>query len=79
MTQQKTEPQNIPLVDDTLFIMPPYRTVYGDNTCILYPEHWGPYYNGCNDACDMIQGPCACGATHSLTEWNVKKLLVPEL
>jgi hypothetical protein len=34
----------------------------------------GHYYNGqCPDACDMIDGPCACGAWHSAKEW-VEKL-----
>ncbi len=34
---------------------------------ILYPEHWPPHHNG-GERCDMIDGPCACGAWHHLTE-----------
>jgi hypothetical protein len=28
------------------------------------------YHNGNNERCDMIQGPCACGAYHSISEWD---------
>lgn len=35
---------------------------------LLVPEHWPPRHNACTDACDMIQGPCACGAWHYLDE-----------
>lgn len=34
------------------------------------PAHWPNQYNVCSDPCDMIDGPCACGAWHSPTdEW----------
>ena len=26
-------------------------------------------HNSCTDRCDMLVGPCACGATHSAEEW----------
>jgi hypothetical protein len=30
----------------------------------------GRFHNGqCPDACDMVDGPCACGAWHSAKEW----------
>lgn len=29
----------------------------------------GRFFNACTDPCDMIDGPCACGATHSAREW----------
>lgn len=33
-------------------------------------EMRGHFHNGqCPDACDMIDGPCACGAWHSAKEW----------
>lgn len=48
----------------------PYRFVDYHNDIFTYPEHWPPYYNG-GILCDMLQGPCACGATHSLTEWAI--------
>lgn len=31
------------------------------------------FHNGqCPDACDVIDGPCACGASHSAKEWISK-------
>ncbi len=35
---------------------------------INVPQHWPPRYNACTDPCDMINGPCACGAWHCLDE-----------
>ena len=33
-------------------------------------EMQGRFHNGnCPDPCDMIDGPCACGAWHSAKEW----------
>lgn len=32
-------------------------------------EYLGKFYNACTDPCDMLQGPCACGAWHSQEEW----------
>lgn len=33
-------------------------------------EKIGKYFNGqCPDACDMVEGPCACGAWHHLSQW----------
>lgn len=26
-------------------------------------------FNASNERCDMLQGPCSCGATHSIAEW----------
>ncbi len=35
----------------------------------------GKFHNGrCPDACDMVDGPCACGATHKVKEWLGKLL-----
>lgn len=28
------------------------------------------FHNGCREACDMADGPCACGAWHSLSCWH---------
>lgn len=37
------------------------------------PEMHGRFHNGqCPDACDTIDGPCACGATHNAKEWISK-------
>ncbi len=32
----------------------------------------GQFHNACTDPCDMIDGPCACGAWHSAKEWIEK-------
>ena len=32
------------------------------------PDHWPPRWNVCSDPCDMIDGPCACGAGHHLDD-----------
>ena len=29
----------------------------------------GRFHNACTDSCDMIDGPCACGAWHNAKEW----------
>jgi len=29
----------------------------------------GQFYNACTDPCDMLEGPCACGAWHHQNEW----------
>jgi hypothetical protein len=39
------------------------------NDLMGWPEHWPKYHNACNEPCDMISGPCACGAWHKLDEW----------
>jgi hypothetical protein len=31
-----------------------------------YPTHWPKRQNGGNTVCDMVQGPCACGAWHEM-------------
>ena len=42
---------------------------------MAFPVEWiGQYRNGgCTDPCDMISGPCACGATHHFDEWIIKR------
>ena len=32
-------------------------------------DYIGAFYNACSDPCDMLQGPCACGAWHQQKEW----------
>lgn len=29
-------------------------------------------YNGSNETCDMLIGPCSCGGWHSIEDWNGK-------
>ncbi len=44
------------------------------NNFIPMPKEWiGQYYNACTDPCDMLCGPCACGATHHLDEWVISR------
>lgn len=37
------------------------------------PKHWPKRYNACTDPCDVIKGPCCCGAWHFLGEKWVKQ------
>ena len=39
---------------------------------IPYTKEWPSVYNGSNEPCDMLDGPCGCGAYHSLKEWYKK-------
>ena len=34
-----------------------------------WPEWLPKYYNGSNEPCDMLEGPCACGAWHQPGEF----------
>ena len=41
-----------------------------DNDLVDMPKkYYGRFHNACTDPCDMLQGPCACGAWHSQEEW----------
>lgn len=41
-----------------------------DNGLRAMPEEFlGKFFNACTDACDMLVGPCACGAWHHQEEW----------
>lgn len=42
---------------------------------IPMPKEWiGQYFNGgCTEPCDMLSGPCACGATHHIEEWIISR------
>jgi hypothetical protein len=52
-------------------IQDPYRVVKHCNGFLEYPEHWPRYVNGTGEPCDMLQGPCCCGAWHELSEWTI--------
>jgi hypothetical protein len=44
-------------------------------TILPIPDHWPPHYNANTSPCDIIQGPCACGAWHQLDDdWVLKNL-----
>jgi hypothetical protein len=46
------------------------------NGMVPWPEEWHDYhYHACNDPCDMLVGPCACGGWHNEDEeWVQEKL-----
>ncbi len=49
----------------------PYRIIATNNNFLPFPEHWPPYHNVSTEPCDMLQGPCVCGAWHQLCEWAI--------
>jgi len=48
------------------------KILYEKKDLIPAPDHWPNRYNACTDPCDMIKGPCVCGAWHNLEEEWVK-------
>jgi len=40
------------------------------------PSDWLDRQYNCNEPCDMLVGPCACGSTHVETEEQVKDILL---
>ncbi len=36
-----------------------------------WPDDWPEYYNACNEPCDMLIGPCCCGAWHQPHEFQI--------
>lgn len=47
-----------------------FKHMFGMADECLIPMPKGiKYYNGCNEPCDMAQGPCCCGAWHKWKEW----------
>lgn len=49
-----------------------------NNDFVGFPDDWPEYHNACSDPCDVLQGPCACGAWHKLYEWDfIKKTRRP--
>lgn len=45
------------------------------NGLIPWPEDWTDYHFNGNEPCDMLIGPCACGAWHQVNEAWVQELL----
>jgi hypothetical protein len=47
------------------------------NGFVPWPAAWTDrHYNGCNEPCDLLIGPCRCGAWHSEDEtWVQEKLI----
>lgn len=46
------------------------------NGTVSWPEDWTDYhYNASHEPCDMLIGPCSCGAWHSENETWVQEIL----
>lgn len=46
------------------------------NGLLGWPDEWTDrHHNACNDPCDMLRGPCACGAWHDEDEEWVQRAL----
>ena len=44
-----------------------------DNGLLGWPDEWTErHYNACNEPCDMLIGPCACGAWHTPECWTAE-------
>ena len=51
----------------------PRRILYRhpSSKLVSWPRDWlVNYFNGGGDPCDMLEGPCACGAWHHAAEWD---------
>lgn len=46
------------------------------NGFLPWPEDWTDYHYNSNEPCDMLIGPCACGAWHGESEEWVQQKLV---
>ena len=42
-------------------------------TTIEMPSHIN-IFNASTDRCDMLQGHCACGAYHKLSDWKIERI-----
>lgn len=51
------------------------ESVASSNGLIPFPTTEPPHYNACNEPCDMLSGPCACGAWHTVEERWVRNVL----
>lgn len=40
------------------------------NGLLAMPDEYLNIHNACTEPCDMVSGPCACGAWHSETDWR---------
>lgn len=46
-----------------------------NNNLIAMPKKFrDKFHNACTDACDMLVGPCACGAWHHVRDWPEKDI-----
>lgn len=44
---------------------------FESTSLVRMPEHI-EIYNACNEPCDVLIGPCSCGAWHSIKDWDDK-------
>jgi hypothetical protein len=55
---------------------PKYRIPRASNGLVPWPNEWADrHFNACKEPCDMLIGPCACGAWHTESEPWVQALL----
>lgn len=56
---------------------PAKRRILRTNGLVPWPSDWTDrHFNACNEPCDFLIGPCACGAWHDEAEPWVQALLV---
>lgn len=48
------------------------RAASEDNGLTVWPADWPRFHNASNEPCDMLLGPCCCGAWHSAGEFEVR-------
>jgi hypothetical protein len=52
------------------------KLVLEANGLLGWPDEWTDrHHNACNEPCDFLVGPCACGAWHTADEQWVKETL----
>lgn len=44
---------------------------YTNTNFVVMPEHIN-VYNASHERCDMLIGPCSCGAWHRMSDWQEK-------
>lgn len=51
----------------------PGRSSATDDKWQVYPKDWPKHFNGSSEPCDMLVGPCSCGAWHQSGEIVLRK------
>jgi len=46
--------------------------LHPESKCLAWPDGLAKNYNDQNEACDMLVGPCCCGATHYVGEFALE-------
>ena len=55
---------------------PPPRVLVRDNGCVPWPDDWSDACCNGGKCCDMLVGPCSCGAWHTEAEDRVRAMLL---